>query len=147
MILRSLFTLNISRQKRAIILLYKPRHAKPCLRAYGDTECPDQSVHSRSLIRAFSVRKQNYWILQNVWMESKGPDVALRMHRMTWSCAICAYLKVLCLLSRPAETLPNNLHFVSSPCIFKAGQISCSAELSMKQSFNILGARFCADPG
>ena len=37
-------------------------------------EGPDQPAHSRSLIRAFTVRKQNHWILKTVLMESKCPD-------------------------------------------------------------------------
>ena len=31
-------------------------------------------ISMHSLIRAFSVRKQNHCVLQNVSMESKGPD-------------------------------------------------------------------------
>ena len=31
-------------------------HAKLCLGAYADSEGPDQPAHSRSLIRAFTVR-------------------------------------------------------------------------------------------
>ena len=49
-------------------------HAKTCLRAYADSEGPDQPAHSHSLIRAFVVRKQNHWLLQNVSMESKCLD-------------------------------------------------------------------------
>ena len=51
-----------------------PHNAKMRLRAYVDSEGPDP----RSLIRAFTVRLQNDWILQRVWMESKGP-------RAVWS--------------------------------------------------------------
>ena len=50
--------------------------------AYADSEGPDQPAHSRSLIRAFTVRLQNQWIQQNVWLESKGPGDNLRMRRM-----------------------------------------------------------------
>ena len=32
------------------------RHAKTCLRAYEDSEGPDQPAHPRSLIRVFAVR-------------------------------------------------------------------------------------------
>ena len=43
---------------------YEPRHAKKCLSAYADREGPDQTVHPRSLIRDFAVRKQNHRMLQ-----------------------------------------------------------------------------------
>ena len=33
----------------------RPFHEKKCLREYAETEVPDQSVHLRSLIRAFTV--------------------------------------------------------------------------------------------
>ena len=62
---------------------FGPPSAKTCLRAYADSEGPDQPAHPRSLIRAFAVRKQNHWIQQNVSMESKGKDDTLRMRRMT----------------------------------------------------------------
>ena len=32
-----------------------PRHAKTCLRAYADSEGPDQTAHPRSMLRAFAV--------------------------------------------------------------------------------------------
>ena len=59
-----------------------PSHAKPCLRAYADSEGPDQTAHPRSLIRAFTVRKQNHSILQNVRMENKSLGDTLSMRRM-----------------------------------------------------------------
>ena len=46
------------------LLLFGLRHAKTCLRAYADSEGPDQTAHPRSLIRAFTVRQQIHWILQ-----------------------------------------------------------------------------------
>ena len=46
-------------------------HAKTFLGARADSAGPDQTAHPRSLIRAFTVRKQNHWVLQNVSMESK----------------------------------------------------------------------------
>ena len=42
------------------------RHAKLCLLAYADNEGQDQSAHPCILIRAFTARSHNYWILQNV---------------------------------------------------------------------------------
>ena len=36
------------------------------VQAYADSEGPDQPAHPRSLIRAFGVRQQNHWILQNI---------------------------------------------------------------------------------
>ena len=33
-----------------------PRREKTCLRAYADSEGPDQTAHARSLIRTFTVR-------------------------------------------------------------------------------------------
>ena len=32
---------------------------------------------------------QNYLILQNVWLESKGPDNTLRMRSIIWICVFC----------------------------------------------------------
>ena len=61
--------------------------ASPCenlLRSYADSEGPDQPAHPRSLIRAFTVRLQNHWIQQNIWMESKDTNDTLRMRRMIW---------------------------------------------------------------
>ena len=52
------------------------------LRAYAESEDPDQSAHSRSLIRAFPVHKKNRWKLQNVWKESKGASDTLSLRRM-----------------------------------------------------------------
>ena len=67
--------------------------AKPCFQAYADSEGPDHPAHSRSLIGAIIVHSQNHWILQNVWMESRGPEDILRMRWMAWICAFCACLK------------------------------------------------------
>ena len=50
--------------------IHGPRHAKTCLRAYADSEGPDNPSHPHGLIRAFAVRCQN----QNVSMESKCPE-------------------------------------------------------------------------
>ena len=59
-----------------------PCHTKTCLPAYANSQGPDQPAHLRSLIKAFIVRGQNHWILQNVWIESKGPNDILRMRWM-----------------------------------------------------------------
>ena len=56
---------------------------------------PDQTAHPCSLIRAFTVRLQNHWIPQNVWMKSKGQDDTLSMCRMIWICTFCTCLTVL----------------------------------------------------
>ena len=37
--------------------IYRPRQVRTCLRAYADSESPDQPAHPRSLIMAFAVRK------------------------------------------------------------------------------------------
>ena len=58
---------------------YEPHHTKPCLQAYADSDGPDQPAHPHSLIRAFTVRSQNHWTLQNVSMERKCSDEALCM--------------------------------------------------------------------
>ena len=63
-------------------LLSGSRYEKTCLVAYVDSEGPDQPAHSRSLIRAFTVRYHNHWILQNVRIDSKSPDGTLRMRRI-----------------------------------------------------------------
>ena len=46
--------------------LFRPRHTKTCVRAYADSEDPDQPAQPRSLIRDFTVPLQDHWILQNV---------------------------------------------------------------------------------
>ena len=53
-----------------------PRHAKMCLPAYLDSKGPDQPAQPHSLIRAFTVRKQNHWI------RKIGPDETLPMCKM-----------------------------------------------------------------
>ena len=69
------------------IMTSGPRHAKTCLWTYTDIEGPVQPAHLRSLIRAFTFRRQNHWILQNLCSESKSPDDTLPMRRMIWICA------------------------------------------------------------
>ena len=39
------------------------RRSKTGILSYADSEGPDQPAHTRSLIVAFAVRKQNHWIL------------------------------------------------------------------------------------
>ena len=39
-----------------LTLSTRPYHAKTCLRAYAGSEGPDQTAHSRSLIRIFTAR-------------------------------------------------------------------------------------------
>ena len=53
------------------------RHTKTCLRAYADSvglDQPDQGPHC-PLTESLDTT-------QNVWLESKGPDDTLRMHKM-----------------------------------------------------------------
>ena len=69
--------------------------------ACADSEGPDQTTLPRSLIRAFAVRCQNYWIVQNVSMQSKGPDETLRMCRMMWIRLFCACSKAIFRLKQP----------------------------------------------
>ena len=56
---------------------YELLHAKTYLRAYTDSQGPDQTARMRSLIRAFAVLLQHQWTLWNVWMESKCSDETL----------------------------------------------------------------------
>ena len=42
-----------------------------------------------------SLSTENYWILQNVWTESKGQDDTLHMHKVIWICSFCACLNIL----------------------------------------------------
>ena len=72
------FTMPWFTDQDVTIPLYGPRNAK----TYADSGGPDQPAHPRSLIRAFSVRYQNHWILQCVSMESKDPDETLRVRRI-----------------------------------------------------------------
>ena len=48
----------------------QPSENVPSDQSCADSEGPDQTAQMRSLIRAFTVRKQNHW--KNVWIESKG---------------------------------------------------------------------------
>ena len=52
----------------------RPCHSKMCLRAYANSDGPDEPAHPRSYISAFAVRKSNHRILQNVSVEGKYPD-------------------------------------------------------------------------
>ena len=40
------------------------------------------SLRIRAAWSGPSLSANNHWILENVWMESKGPDDTLRMRRM-----------------------------------------------------------------
>ena len=50
----------------------------------ANSKGPDQNVQIHSLTGAFTIHSQNQWLLQNVWMESKGPDVTLHVCRIIW---------------------------------------------------------------
>ena len=71
---RSVVGAKLDSQGLRYLPLIEPRHAKTYLRAYTNSGGPDQLAHPRSLNRAFAVRKQNHWILQNFSPESKCPD-------------------------------------------------------------------------
>ena len=58
------YTLNICKNRCLHYL------ADPYSNVYSGSEGPEQPVHPRSLIKVFAVRKQNDWILQNIFMES-----------------------------------------------------------------------------
>ena len=80
---------------------------KRILQAYAESEGPDQPALPHSLIRAFTVRLQNHWTLQYVWMESKGADCTLRMRRMIWICVFCACSKACFRLTRLSKGVWN----------------------------------------
>ena len=44
-----------------------PYHEKGIFRAYADCEGPDQTAHTRSLIRAFAFRLQDRWIFNSLF--------------------------------------------------------------------------------
>ena len=67
-------------RKNKFSLLYEPRHTETCLRAYSDSEGPDQTAHPRSLIWGFAVRRQNHLILYRT--ESKDSEDALDLRRI-----------------------------------------------------------------
>ena len=54
---------------------------------------PSSVCVSASLIKAFTVHWQDHWVLQNVWMESNGPEDSLHMHRIIFICLFCTYSK------------------------------------------------------
>ena len=64
-----------------------PHHVKTSPWAYADSEGPDQTAHPRSLIRAFPVRWENHWILQNVWMESIDVESTLKRRVISTLCS------------------------------------------------------------
>ena len=68
-----------------------PRHVKTCLRAYADSEGPDQTAHPRSLIRTFTVRLYNRWVLYNIARYSKIPDQTVYLHWLIWILTVCIY--------------------------------------------------------
>ena len=51
------------------------------------------SLRIQHLIRAFTLHLQSHCVLQNVWMESKGPDYTLRMFSVIWIRTFCTYPK------------------------------------------------------
>ena len=57
---------------------------KTGLRAYADSEGPDQPAHPSSLIRAFTVRLQNHRILKNISIYYKGPYQVVLLRWLTW---------------------------------------------------------------
>ena len=57
--------------------LFAPRHAKTCLRAYADTEGPDQPVHLHTLIGPSLSANRIIGYYRMSWMESKGPDTTV----------------------------------------------------------------------
>ena len=60
--------------------LHMGRTMRKCVRAYADSEGPDQTAR----MMACAVRKQNHLIQWNVSMKSKCPDVTLRICFMMW---------------------------------------------------------------
>ena len=46
-------------------------------------------------------------LLQNVWMESKGPDDTMRMRKMIWICTLCTYSKDAFTLRGPNNASPK----------------------------------------
>ena len=73
--------------------LFGPRNAKTCLRTCADIGAPDQPALPRRLIRAFAVRLQNSWTLQNISMESKCQDETLGMRVMNLNLCILNMLE------------------------------------------------------
>ena len=74
---------------------------KIVLRAYADSEGPDQPAHPHSLILAFPVRKQNQWIPKNVSVGRKCPYETLHKCRMMLIRTFCACSKARFRLGRP----------------------------------------------
>ena len=68
--------------------------------------------------RVFTLRSQNCWVLQNVWMESKGPDDSLRMRRMIWICAACALFKCTFFAWRSPYYDGSFLNFSWKACVW-----------------------------
>ena len=76
--------------------------AAPCQNmSYADSKSQTQPAHSGSLIRVFTLSKQNHWILQNVSMMNKCLGEALCMCRMTKILKFCSWPKALFHLTQP----------------------------------------------
>ena len=67
--------------------------AVPCENLYSGIcglQRPRSACASAQFDQGLHCPLQNHWILQNVWMESKGSDGTLCMRRMIWIWAFCA---------------------------------------------------------
>ena len=72
-------------------------------------KCGQQRLRSAC---TFAVSWPNYWMLQNVYMESKNPDETRSMCRMMWICTFCAHSKThFCLTWAKWCTLKKITHF------------------------------------
>ena len=80
--------------------------ALPCKKvSYEDSRDQDQPVLLHSLIRAFTVCKQNHWILLTVWMERNAWMRLFCVCRMMWSHTFCACSKAPFRLMQPIGNL------------------------------------------
>ena len=75
-----------------------------CIYHESQIEVPEQTIYGLQSDQGLHYLL-NHWILQNVWMESKGTDDTLHMRRMIWICMFFACSKAHFYLMQPIYTL------------------------------------------
>ena len=77
----------------------RPRHTKTCLREYADSKCPDQLVHPHTLIRTFTVWKQNHWMAFRIFQWRANVRIRKISVLFGWKWGLCScecYLFIIC---------------------------------------------------
>ena len=98
-----------NRQTTRRMSIIVPRHEKYVF-GYMQTAKNQISLRIRAAWPVPSLTANlDYFILQNIWVESNGPDDTLPMNRMILICPFCTYSKTRFGLTRP--TVCSHCHF------------------------------------